>query len=870
MRILSVLLLTLVISIGSKAQIIAVDPAFDGGFEAGGTFAANGWVTVNSANNAWVLTNNAPPFAGALGAHISSSGSAYDYTTTVASTSHFYRDITIPSGSVGIVLRFQWKGQGQTGTDRLLVYTAPTSVTPAMNVPATPSTTITGAALVWSQPSLTGAYTSATVPLPSSLAGTTFRLIFTWQNDNTIGLNPPAAIDDISVTYGCGAPAAIVGQPEICIGAAELYTSATSSGTWSTADPLVVSVASSGFITGLSAGTATISYTTSCVSPATMVVTVHAAPTAITGSSNVCIGGTTTLANTATGGTWSSLNTSIASVGSLSGVVSGLSLGVDTIEYRNICGSAIKSITVNPLPPAIVSEDTVCEGGATVSLSNAFSGGTWSVSPSTTASATTTGPTTGVVTGIASGTATVTYTSAVGCITTKVLTISPLPPPITGMTPICAGGSSVSLSNSFPGGTWSTSVLGVATITPGGTLVGLAGGTTVVSYTNGCGPATLAVTVYAAPDSIVGSDTVCIGGVTTFADSVLGGTWSSAYPGVATVLSGSGVITGLSLGASIINYTMPGGCMMSKVVNVVDLPPAITGPTSVCPGGTITLANAESGGTWTSLNPGSASINPVTGVVSGIATDVAVIEYSTHAGCTVSTTITVDAVPAPIIGRSTFCVGDIDTLYDADFGGVWSSLTTSKATIGNTSGIITAVGAGTATIRYTLPTTCSITRVFTINPLPTPVVTFNGPTNTFSTGAGYASYQWYHSLFGEVVGATIFKTAGIYNGSYWVVVTDDVGCVGESSHIPYNTAMSVSNVGGNSVVKLVPNPASNYFSVLTDVDVDVVIAGMDGKSVIEQSGVTSIDISELPSGIYTVSIYSQDGMRIAVEKLIKE
>lgn len=35
--------------------------------------------------------------------------------------------------------------------------------------------------------------------MPTSLAGTTFRLIFTWQNDNSVGTTPPAAIDNISL-----------------------------------------------------------------------------------------------------------------------------------------------------------------------------------------------------------------------------------------------------------------------------------------------------------------------------------------------------------------------------------------------------------------------------------------------------------------------------------------------------------------------------------------------------------------------------------------------------------------------------------------------------------------------------------------------
>ena len=41
--------------------------------------------------------------------------------------------------------------------------------------------------------------TTATVVLPASLAGTTFRLIFTWQNDASGGVSPAGAVDNISL-----------------------------------------------------------------------------------------------------------------------------------------------------------------------------------------------------------------------------------------------------------------------------------------------------------------------------------------------------------------------------------------------------------------------------------------------------------------------------------------------------------------------------------------------------------------------------------------------------------------------------------------------------------------------------------------------
>jgi len=179
-----------------------VSPTGDGGFESGATFAANNWTVVNDAANTWQVGAASTAFAGSRAGFVSSdSGATWSYAITSTSTSHFYRDITVPAGSSNINLSFQWKGSGESGWDRLLVYTAPTSLTPVLGVPASNSSTLTGATLVFTQPSFAqSTYTSASVSLPASLVGTTFRLIFTWQNDSSFGTSPGASIDNISLT----------------------------------------------------------------------------------------------------------------------------------------------------------------------------------------------------------------------------------------------------------------------------------------------------------------------------------------------------------------------------------------------------------------------------------------------------------------------------------------------------------------------------------------------------------------------------------------------------------------------------------------------------------------------------------------------
>src|SRR5690349_4341921 len=53
----------------------------------------------------------------------------------------------------------------------------------------------------------------------------------------------------------------------------------------------------------------------------------------ITGSTKICKGSTTTLSNAASGGVWTSSATTIASIGSSTGLLSGLNAGTAIITY---------------------------------------------------------------------------------------------------------------------------------------------------------------------------------------------------------------------------------------------------------------------------------------------------------------------------------------------------------------------------------------------------------------------------------------------------------------------------------------------------------------------------------------------------------
>lgn len=185
----------------SFAQTVLIDPSLDGGFENGASIALNNWISVNSNTNTWRASGVSVPFLGSNAAFISAnSGADYVYNTGTFQTSHFYKDVTVPAGENLIRLNFYYKNPGEFMFDRLLVYTAPTSFTPIAYEPLSDVTTLPGATLVFTDLAQVNDYIHVTIELPQALAGTTFRLIFTWQNDNIDGSGIPVSIDNIQLT----------------------------------------------------------------------------------------------------------------------------------------------------------------------------------------------------------------------------------------------------------------------------------------------------------------------------------------------------------------------------------------------------------------------------------------------------------------------------------------------------------------------------------------------------------------------------------------------------------------------------------------------------------------------------------------------
>ena len=438
-------------------------------------------------------------------------------------------------------------------------------------------------------------------------------------------------------------------------------------------------------------------------------------PAAITGTTGICIGATTTLNDVTTGGTWTSSNTSTAIVSSASGMVTGVASGTVTITYASGAGcSSTIIVTVNPPASAITGSVAVCSG-ATITLGDVTTGGVWSSGNTAVA---TIDDVLGVVYGIAPGTAAITYTPASSCPVMAVVTVNSLPSGVTGASIVCTG-ATITLSDATTGGVWSSDNAGVATVSAAGVVTGVTTGTADISYTvtNGCGTSSVSQTVSVSPapsaGSITGAASTCVGTSIALADVTSAGVWSSSNSGIATV-DGSGNVAGVSAGTATISYTVASSCGSAVAVSVVAinaLPFAgtITGASTVCVAATAALSDASSGGAWSSSTAGIATVTP-SGIITGVTPGTASISYTVTNGCgtaVASTTITVNALPVAgtVTGMAAICPGATDVLIDATSGGVWSSGSTSIATV-NASGTVTGVSGGTANISYTVTGSC--------------------------------------------------------------------------------------------------------------------------------------------------------------------
>ncbi len=650
-------------------------------------------------------------------------------------------------------------------------------------------------------------------------------------------------------------PAAIGGPTALCVGATIALTDA-GGGSWNSLAPSVATIgASSGIVTGVATGPATIVYSLPTGCTTATIVTVSTTPTAIAGPATVCAGGTSNLTDAISGGLWTSTNTAAATIGSLSGLVTGAATGVTTISYSLGTGCTVyKSVSVVPSPAAISGSSSICIL-ATTPLTDGTTGGTWTSAPATIATISGTG----VVSGVAAGVATIDYTVA-GCAATKNVTVNTAPTAIAGPASVCSG-SAITETNTVTGGSWSTSAFVVSVGSGSGVVSGISSGSGTITYSVGSCSVYRTINVNPLP-SISGATGICTGHTGTLTASIAGGVWSSGVTTIATINPTTGLVTGIAPGTSTIIYLLTTGCSASVTETVNSAPTSITGTLSVCAGSNSALGDGATGGVWSISPVATATIGSSSGVVSGVAAGTAIVSYSLGSGCNVSAVVTVNAVPSAISGATQVCALSSTTLTDGTTGGIWGSGIPATATVSGT-GTVTGVSAGTTNISYTVAG-CSAVYPVTVNPVPQPVsgvsslcAGLTSPFTDMTTGGTWTCAPATIATIG-----TSGMVTGVIPGSATITYTLPTGCL-ITKALTINSAPPA--IGGSSLVCIgstIPltdgTPGGTWSSTVPSVaaiGTSGIVSGMStGTTVISYSvggcpAIKNITVNSLPSAI---------------------
>ncbi len=444
--------------------------------------------------------------------------------------------------------------------------------------------------------------------------------------------------------------------------------------------------------------------------------------------------------------------------------------------------SNVLHITERALPnPGIIAGATIVCPGASITLTDSITGGTWAVRNS---HATISG---GVITGVTAGLDTAVYTVRNICYPNSatfpfLVHVLPYAGTITGATAVCDT-AFITLSDTIATGTWSVSNTHAA-ITAAGLLTGVSMGLDTVRYryTNMCGADTAILPVRVEhninPGVAVVPATVCIGSPVTVTDTVAGGSWSLSNS-IATV-SASGVLAGIFVGGDTVIYMLHNSCGTFStgtpfyVSNV--LPPAV-----------------------------SFTVNPMGAVCSG---DTVLLSATPTYGGT-----------APLFYWERFGVNigsGVNLTYNVSVGDVIICKMISNATC-RTSDTV-------ASSSLTLVVNPTVTPTVSIVSSPGDTVAYSGqevtfyPTVTF--GGTITTYQWYVNGIAEPGATSASYTRNIFtNDAIYCTVTGNPPCAAtltatsNTIHILADYLGVASTKGSFNDLKLYPNPNSGNFTI---------------------------------------------------------
>ena len=629
------------------------------------------------------------------------------------------------------------------------------------------------------------------------------------------------------------APPTISGTLTVCpTQTTQLTGSATaaSSNAWGSLNTSIATVSSTGLVTGVAAGTATITYTNLSGCQTTATVTVNTAPTApaigsITQPTCTTPTGNVSLSGLPSAGTWTvSGNPSGALTGTgTTGIVTGLSAGTTyTFTVTNSSGcvslSSLNAVLGAqpsiPSTPSVVTAGASCSAAGTAAITNYVGAQFYIFTPI--------GPsvgTGGIIGGLIPGTNYTVSTSNGACPSAVSNSFSvaaqlnaPAAPIISIAPASCIAAGTATITNYFATQTYSFNPPGPSVGT-GGVVSGLTplNNYTVTTSNANCPSVpsiSFAISAQLAAPTITGVTAICPNQTTQLSGTGAAASvnpWQSANTSLATV-SSTGLVTGVATGIVLITYTNSAGCQASVNVTVNSLP-TISGATSVCPGSIIQLTGsvaAAISSPWLSSNSPVATVSN-SGLVTGVAPGNALITYTNSFGCQTTTTIVVvdvlDFVNLQFPASGTICQTSTFTAY----GQIANSGIINTQGVGQAAGVTAQIGYSSTN---TNPSSWTNWTDATYNSGQTVNIASNdeyaGTLSGLSPGTYYYTFRYQINNCGWQYGGYAAGGGGAWGGSNLsgtlvVQATPNAGLDANVSACATGTAVDLYNLLGSAV-----------------------------------------------------------------------
>ncbi|SDH27271.1 T9SS type B sorting domain-containing protein [Chitinophaga filiformis] len=660
--------------------------------------------------------------------------------------------------------------------------------------------------------------------------------IFLQNNANGSNGND-LALDDISIIPMAGVlPSSTLtpATPGICAGTSCTIANSTPGGVWTTNNPIAATVDATGKIIAVSEGYADITYTvtdaTGCLATAITTMTIYARPTvtATVGSNSICTGDSVTLSATA----------------------------------------------ANTLPPYIYQWSSSPATGGAITDDKA---------QNTTAAPSIAG---------SSFTYIVAAIDGRGCTSsaaTDVVTINT--PPVATITypaDLCAAGIAVVARTGTTGGTYSgTAGLSIDATTGTIDLQKSTAGAHTITYTfndGQCtGTATADINIHGLPliAAITGGPVVCEGQKITLNNTTAAGAWSSDNITIATI-DATGTVSGISAGTAVVTYTVTDnyGCTNTTDINItVNALPKATiayGRAVYCFTGTADVIQAGTTGGTFSAGAGLA-IDAQTGRLdlSASSPGMYTVNYTfTNGACanSATTTVTIEGKPvvAPITGNNMICVDSHGTtLSSATIGGTWSS-SDNNVLVVDAMGHATGTGPGTAIVIYEITSASGCTNktdfTMVVPPLPTFTAVTTPATCSYGSDGSIVVQAPGNGYKYALMEAGDWKTENTFSnlaaGDYNVQVMDEKGCISAPEIV---TVTAPAPIGLIVTPKDITCHGENSGSLSLNA-----VGGTPPYRIAWSTGASSIKITNLPAGDYSVTVTDKNGCTSSINVKLTE